>query len=54
MSGGTYVFHLAAHGKVMGAVEDLDSSFETNLLGTYSVFKVVRMAGSQRPVQLLP
>jgi len=32
-------YHLAAQSNVMGAVTDIDYSFETNVLGTYNVLK---------------
>ncbi|MCD6376735.1 MAG: SDR family NAD(P)-dependent oxidoreductase [Caldisericaceae bacterium] len=33
------VFHLAAQSNVMGAVQDVDYSFYTNVVGTYNVLK---------------
>jgi nucleoside-diphosphate-sugar epimerase len=33
------VYHLAAQSRVMGAVEDQDYSFETNVIGTYNVLR---------------
>jgi UDP-glucose 4-epimerase len=37
--GATMVYHLAAQSTVMGAVEDLDYSFGTNVIGTYNVLR---------------
>jgi UDP-glucose 4-epimerase len=37
--GATVVFHLAAQSTVMGAVEDPDYSFTTNVVGTYNVLR---------------
>ena len=35
-------FHLAAQSNVMGAITDIDYSFQTNVVGTYNVLKAVR------------
>ncbi len=43
-----YVFHLAAQSNVMGAVENIDYSFETNVVGTFNVLKAAREAGVKR------
>jgi UDP-glucose 4-epimerase len=37
--GADLVFHLAAQATVMGAVEDLDYSFSTNVVGTFNVLR---------------
>jgi len=42
------VFHLAAQSNVMGAVENLDYSFNTNVVGTFNVLKAAREAGVRR------
>ncbi len=36
------VFHLAAQSNVMGAVEDMDYAFQTNVYGTFNVLKAAR------------
>ena len=36
------VFHLAAQSNVMGAVQDVDYSFYTNVVGTYNVLKACK------------
>lgn len=43
-----YIFHLAAQSNVMGAIENLDYSFETNVVGTYNVLKAARAGGNPR------
>lgn len=43
-----YVFHLAAQSNVMGAVENIDYSFETNVVGTFNVLKAAKEAGTKR------
>ena len=42
MKGCEVVFHLAAQFNVMGAVIDLDYSFQSNVIGTYNVLKAAR------------
>lgn len=42
MKGCEVVFHLAAQSNVMGAVIDLDYSFQSNVIGTYNVLKAAR------------
>jgi UDP-glucose 4-epimerase len=44
------VFHLAAQSNVMGAIEDMDYSFSTNVIGTYNVLKAAATAGARRVV----
>lgn len=44
------VYHLAAQSNVMGAVEDMDYSFTTNVVGTYHVLKAAAAAGIRRVV----
>lgn len=39
LRGATVVYHLAAQSTVMGAVEDLDYSFSTNVVGTFNVLR---------------
>jgi UDP-glucose 4-epimerase len=45
MAGVDTVYHLAAQSNVMGAFDDPDYSFETNVLGTYNVLKAAQRAG---------
>ncbi len=49
-SGVDVVYHLAAQSNVLGAVSDLDYSFETNVIGTYNVLKASLDAGVKRVV----
>jgi UDP-glucose 4-epimerase len=42
------VYHLAAQSNVMGAVQDMDYSFTTNVVGTYNVLKAAARAGVPR------
>lgn len=44
------VYHLAAQSNVMGAVQDMDYSFTTNVLGTYNVLKAAATSGVRRLV----
>jgi UDP-glucose 4-epimerase len=39
LRGADVVYHLAAQSTVMGAVDDLDYSFSTNVVGTFNVLK---------------
>ena len=48
MADATYVFHLAAQSNVMGAIENIDYSFETNVVGTYNVLKAAHAARAKR------
>ena len=50
MQGVTVVFHLAAQSRVLGAVEDLEYSFSTNVQGTLNVLTTARAAGVKRVV----
>lgn len=50
MSGVHMVYHLAAQSNVLGAVQDLDYSFETNVVGTYEVLRAAAAAGVSRVV----
>jgi UDP-glucose 4-epimerase len=50
MSGVEMTYHLAAQANVMGAIEDFDYSFETNVAGTYNVLKAAASAGVRRLV----
>ena len=50
MRGAQYVFHLAAQSNVMGAVTNVDYSFETNVAGTFNVLKAANECGVQRIV----
>ena len=45
MLGCDTVFHLAAQSNVMGALDDPDYSFESNVIGTYNVLKAASIAG---------
>jgi UDP-glucose 4-epimerase len=44
------VYHLAAQANVLGAVRDLDYSFQTNVVGTYEVLRAAAAAGVRRVV----
>src|ERR1017187_2393667 len=48
MRGVDLVYHLAAQSNVLGAVRDLDYSFETNVVGTYEVLRAAAAAGVRR------
>jgi len=50
MQGVNLVFHLAAQSNVLGAVKDLDYSFETNVVGTYEVLRAAEAAGAKRVI----
>ncbi len=47
-SGIDIVYHLAAQSNVLGAVADMDYSFETNVIGTFNVLKASLEAGVKR------
>jgi UDP-glucose 4-epimerase len=44
------VYHLAAQSNVIGAIQDTDYSFTTNVTGTYNVLKAAAYAGVRRLV----
>jgi len=44
------VFHLAAQSNVLGAVQDLEYSFSTNVIGTFNTLRAARDAGARRVV----
>jgi len=44
------VYHLAAQSNVIGAIEDTDYSFTTNVVGTYNVLKAAASAAVRRLV----
>jgi UDP-glucose 4-epimerase len=44
------VYHLAAQSTVMGAVEDLDYSFSTNVVGTFNVLRAAARQSVRRVV----
>jgi nucleoside-diphosphate-sugar epimerase len=46
--GADIVYHLAAQATVMGAVQDLDYSFSTNVVGTFNVLRESAVAGVRR------
>lgn len=48
MTGCDTVFHLAAQSNVMGAVHDIDYSFNANVVGTFNVLKAAQGAGVRR------
>lgn len=48
--GADLVYHLAAQSNVIGATQDLDYSFSTNVIGTYNVLSVSRDAGVKRVI----
>jgi len=50
MDGCDSVYHLAAQSNVLGAVSDLDYSFTTNVVGTYTVLAAARERGVGRVV----
>lgn len=50
LKGVDLVFHLAAQANVLGAVRDLDYSFETNVVGTYEVLRTAKAAGTKRVI----
>ncbi|MCL5996855.1 MAG: NAD-dependent epimerase/dehydratase family protein [Chloroflexi bacterium] len=49
-SGAEVVFHLAAQSNVIGAVNDIDYSFTTNVTGTLNVLKAAQACGVRRLV----
>ena len=50
MTGIEIVYHLAAQANVIGALQDLDYSFTTNVLGTFNVLKAAAAHGVRRVV----
>ncbi len=48
MCGATYVFHLAAQSSVMGAEDDPEYTFSTNVEGTHRVAQAAAHAGARR------
>jgi UDP-glucose 4-epimerase len=50
VDGASVVFHLAAQSTVMGAVEDLEYSFGTNVVGTFNVLRAASQRGVGRLV----
>jgi UDP-glucose 4-epimerase len=42
------VFHLAAQSNVLGAMQDIDYSFTTNVIGTFNVLKAATEAGARK------
>ena len=46
--GADTVYHVAAQATVMGAVQDLDYSFSTNVVGTFNVLRESAAAGVRR------
>jgi UDP-glucose 4-epimerase len=50
MRGCDTVFHLAAQSNVLGAVSDIEYSFDTNVQGTFNVLKAARETGVRRVV----
>jgi nucleoside-diphosphate-sugar epimerase len=50
MTGAEVVYHLAAQSNVMGAFDDADYSFQTNVVGTYNVLQAAQQAGVQHLV----
>ncbi len=50
MQGVEVVYHLAAQSNVLGAVQDLDYSFSTNVVGTFEVLRAAERAGARRVV----
>ncbi len=50
MQGANFVFHLGAQSNVMGAVVDINYSFQTNMVGTYNVLNAAKENGVRRVV----
>jgi UDP-glucose 4-epimerase len=50
LRGADVVYHLAAQSTVMGAVDDLDYSFSTNVIGTFNILKAAAAEGVKRVV----
>ena len=50
IDGAEIVFHLAAQSNVMGAIQDPDYSFTTNVVGTFNVLKAAAETGVGRVV----
>jgi len=50
MRGAEVVYHLGAQSNVMGAVDHVDYSFETNVVGTFNVLQAARECGVRRVV----
>ncbi len=50
MADAEIVYHLAAQSNVMGAMQDIDYSFTTNVLGTFNVLKAAAAQGVRRVV----
>jgi UDP-glucose 4-epimerase len=48
MQGCEVVFHLAAQSNVMGAVENIDYSFESNVVGCFNTLKAAKETGVKR------
>lgn len=48
MQGCEVVFHLAAQSNVMGAVENIDYSFESNVVGCFNALKAAKETGVKR------
>ena len=48
IKGANIVFHLAAQSNVLGAVEDIDYSFSTNVTGTFNLLSAAKEAGVRR------
>jgi UDP-glucose 4-epimerase len=44
------IYHLAAQSNVLGAVQNPDSSFESNVVGTYEVLRAAASSGVRRVV----
>jgi len=44
------VCHLAAQANVVGAVQDLDYSFSTNVVGTYNVLRAAERSGGKKVI----
>jgi UDP-glucose 4-epimerase len=50
LRGADVVYHLAAQATVMGAVDDLDYSFSTNVVGTFNILRASAREGVRRVV----
>lgn len=50
MSGAAVVYHLAAQSNVMGAMQDMDYSFTSNVVGTFNVLKAASSHNVRRVI----
>lgn len=50
VAGADVICHLAAQSNVVGATQDLDYSFSTNVVGTYNVLRAAERAGGKKVI----